>query len=229
MPIDVKQSRRRFVALAGLVAATESLAGCTKSAADWAWKPLTAKRLRVSGRGPGVTGLVAIEEDGADGIHSWTGSRHWAKKPPMRVRVSRAAPDGVGGQHFMLVPYQYGMAVEYNGVLECWTEQFSIHNNTQGAKAGKRRGAILWVGNQEDSGGLKVTAHRSADGAWAELSSELFSGESGGDLRFRVGSPSDAFDFRSSPGGRENTFLRISADGDLLARYRRAEAVHVGA
>src|SRR3954462_4298710 len=165
MPSEGRHSRRGFVALAGLIAASESLARRTEDAGARTLSRVRARRLRVSKRGPSKNGLVAIEEDGAYGVTSWTGSRRWTKQPPMRLRISRRGPDVRGGLHFMILPYEHGMAIEYNGVVEGWTQEFSIHNNAQN---GQRQGAILWVGNEDDTGGLRITAHSGANGSWAE-------------------------------------------------------------
>jgi hypothetical protein len=85
------------------------------------------------------------------------------------------------------------MAMEYGGVVECWVGQFSIH-----AYKPWIDGAILWVGDQSDYGGLRQTAQAVGHGTdinagpWCEISSENFDNTSHGPLRFRLVNDTDA-------------------------------------
>ncbi|HEV8178139.1 MAG TPA: hypothetical protein VGP44_10680, partial [Gemmatimonadales bacterium] len=83
---------------------------------------------------------LAIDKDGDAGVISRAGESAAFNPPPVRLRVSRPDPDPSGGKHLLVVPYKYGMAIEYDGVLECWVQDFSVHNH------GPSEGARFWVG-----------------------------------------------------------------------------------
>lgn len=216
----------RHVARRGFIAGMAVTAGALLTRDDArADEPVTdLENKTFSTRGADVNGAVAIEEDGAGGLWSHTGSRGWsADKPPMRLRISRPEPDVSGGQHFMVVPYKYGMAVEYNGVIEVWADDVSVHNNGQGYDVS---GARFWVGNHDDSGGVMVTAHRNGE-RYAEIVSQLFDRSSGGDLRFGVRGHDDAFVFRSGAETAERPIARIE-DGSLRVSPGQAGEARVG-
>lgn len=196
-------ARRGFIAGMATLTAGALLARDDAQAADGAD---TTDSSTYSTRGADVNGVVAIEEDGAGGLWSHTGSRGWSpENPPMRLRISRPKPDVSGGQHFMLTPYAYGLAMEYNGVVEVWTDDFSVHNNGQG---GDVAGARLWVGNHDDTGGLMITAHKTGE-RYAEIVSQLFDRSSGGDLRLGVRGANDGFVFRTGAENAEHAIARI--------------------
>src|SRR3954470_6744504 len=175
---------------------------------------------------PGL-GSVAMDFDGDAGVESgaraaWTGAPSAA-----RLRLSRATPDAGGATHFMLIPYRYGMALEYPGVLEAWVAEFSVHNHVN---AIADSGARMWVGNHNDTGGLRMTAHRRDGVMYAELSSELFDRSSGGDMRFVVRRPpDDHWSFMSGGLSAEREVARIGGEGDVTARVASAARVVVGA
>jgi hypothetical protein len=207
--------RRAFLSGAALAAAGATFRPGAASAADI---PLSAS---YSSRGSGVNGEIAIEEDGSNGIDSLSGRTGWSNEPPMRVRISRAEADNSGAEHMLLLPYEYGIALEYAGVVEAWVTDFSVH--------GRGTGARLWIGNNDDTGGILISATRRSGVRFAEITSQLFSGETGGSLRFTVRAPSDAFEFRSGPNEHDTTKARITADGDLLTRDGSDGQVAVGA
>src|SRR3954447_8155560 len=67
-----------------------------------------------------VGGRAALEQEGAGGINS-VARAGWAGAPSdARLRIPRATPDDRGARHFLITPYQYGMAIEYPGVVEAW-------------------------------------------------------------------------------------------------------------
>jgi hypothetical protein len=205
--------------------------------------------------GDGASGTVAIEPEGAEGIRSWSAMEAWSSEPQMRLRVSRGVPDPCGAEHFMIIPYRYGAAIEYNGIVECWVNEWSIHNHGEGYDVA---GAKLWVGNRDDTGGLFMSA-TSLDGArYGEIVSQKLSRESGGDLRFVVRAEEDRFQFRAGAAGSERTVvqvtgagvldlrpsgpsamtveepsggsaLRVTSNGQLFARYERPEQTWIGA
>lgn len=111
-----------------------------------------------------------------------------------RFRLSRtglANPEGVA-ENLTILPYQYGMAVEYNGTLEFWVDQFSVHG-PQGTTS-----PIFWVDDNDDVGGLRATAQNATtgNGLWAEVAAEKFAGTTHGNLRFRVVTAADSFQWR---------------------------------
>jgi hypothetical protein len=216
--------------------ARRALLGVAAAAATGAALRSTPARAEVSGSVPLVftipdsgCGELAIERDGDNGIFALSGRSGWyGSKPPVRLRTSRETPDNAGGQHLLITPYEHGTAIEYDGVLEAWVQDFSIHNNqTQGSSWS--HGARLWVGNDDDSGGLRLTARRSGAGKFGEIASQMFGNQSGGDLRFVVRDRVDSFDFRSGAPQDERTFLRITSNGQMFARYQQLEQVYVGA
>ena len=62
---------------------------------------------------------------------------------------------------FKIYPYQYGMNIDYNGIVECWVGEWSIHRGLGYYDAegkGNGWGAVLWVGDDHDLGGIRATA-----------------------------------------------------------------------
>jgi len=123
-------------------------------------------------------------------------------------------------QDYKIMPYQYGMAVEYNGVLENWVGEFSIHRGFDYydmGDGGDGWGAVFWVGDDYDTGGLRMTARNNklTGGSikFTEISSELFVGASAGNLRLRVVDTTDRFDFLWGGRGSNNVFSFISQTG----------------
>lgn len=133
----------------------------------------------------------------------------------MRLRLSAAAPDSGGGQHFLINPYRDGMAVEYTGVLEFWVGDFSVHfNDTQPYYQG--RGANFFVGDEIDSGGLYVTALNNGGHPYTTLAADTFAHLSHGDLRFIVRNPTDKVAFQGGAYGAETTHVTVDGTGNVL-------------
>ena len=143
---------------------------------------------RVDGSG---TSTAALELVGSEGIKS-VARKPWLGAPvEARLRVSRAEP-AFGAQHFLITPYEHGMAMEYPGVLEAWVGEFSING------AGYGKGGTLWVGNHHDSGGVHTRASsRETLGLWGEISTEKFGGGEHGPLRLRTVGAADAVEIWS--------------------------------
>lgn len=160
----------------------------------------------------GTAGTIAIEPDGAEGIRSLTARSGWSDQPPMRLRFSRAEVDPDGGRHLFVMPYEFGMAIEYNGVVECWVNDWSIHNNGEGDEV---EGARLWIGNHDDTGGVLITGYKVEDELHGTIAAQLFEGESGGDLRLEVREPDDGVEVRSGPTGQTRPVLRVGAASGL--------------
>jgi hypothetical protein len=123
----------------------------------------------------------------------------------------------------MIVPYVAGMAIEYNGVVECWVGEWSIHkgvyyNDIEGK--GNGWGAVLWVGDDVDRGGVRATARNNTtlggNVAYGELSVEKFWGESNGDFRLRLPSTTDQFQFVYGERGSKNVVAKLSSQGIVI-------------
>lgn len=132
--------------------------------------------------GDGASAAV-LELEGAEGIDS-AARKGWDGPSEARLRISRAAPDNNGAQHFLITPYRYGMAIEYPGVVEAWVRDFSIHKSGEG-------GARFWVGNDDDTGGIFMRARNSATETWGEIATQKFVGTGQGPLRLRTVNTND--------------------------------------
>jgi len=148
-------------------------------------------------------GSIGLELDGDQGISTFTPT-NWAGSTPLpRFRLSRPSPDPANPArpaNFLITPYEYGMAFEYPGAAEWWVGEFSVHNYTNGP--GGLNGAVLWVDDDVDMGGLFFTGRQLPDGTqWAEIASQRLDFTSHGPLFFRVVQPSDRFSFRQGTDG----------------------------
>jgi hypothetical protein len=171
----------------------------------------------------GGAGEVAIEADGAHGLRALSGG--WSPEPPIRLRISREKPDTEGARHFMAIPYEYGMAMEYDGIVECWVKEWSIHNNS---RSGSADGAVLWVGNHDDTGGLRLTGYHRDGVRYGQIATELFhESGAGGDLRLLVHEPGEAVEIRSGHSGRDRPVFRVSAGEGLELRSADGPAFRV--
>jgi hypothetical protein len=126
---------------------------------------------------------------------------------------------------FLILPYQYGMAIEYNGIVEAWVGEWSIHKGVRYFDIegkGNGWGGVLWVGDDIDGGGLRITArdNRSLGGNvnYAELSAEKFSGLPNGDLRLRLPSALNHFQFVYGERGSNNVIAKMKNDGLVIPR-----------
>lgn len=171
-------------------------------------------------------GFAGVEQEGAQGIVSLPGQANGE----LRFRLSRVTPDNRGAKHFLIVPYSYGTAIEYNGVVECWVDEWSIHSNHQGPDAGA--GASFWVGNSDDTGGLHLTAYGESDGTppfVTSIISELFTGQPAGPMRFITRQVADYWTFMNGLGGAEVERIRFYGNGDIRSCISTAEEVWIGA
>ncbi|MEP7106639.1 MAG: hypothetical protein ABI760_01630 [Ferruginibacter sp.] len=126
---------------------------------------------------------------------------------------------------FLIVPYQYGTAIQFNGVVECWVGEWSIHRgnfyyDVEGKKNGW--GGVLWVGDDEDVGGVRATARynlpKGGNVNYGEISVEKFSGAPHGDFRLRLPSTQDTFQFVYGERGSENIVAKISNNGLFIPK-----------
>ncbi len=124
---------------------------------------------------------------------------------------------------FKIYPYQYGMAIDYNGVVECWVGEWSIHRgltyyDVEGR--GNGWGGVLWVGDDDDLGGIRATARNNESTGgnvkYGELSVEKFAGAPDGDFRFRLPSEQNQFHFVYGPRGSANVVAKISDKGFFI-------------
>lgn len=152
---------------------------------------ITDQTLKV-GASPSINGQVAIMPDNLDSVHSYIGQAG----QQTHFRLSRATPDAAGAKDFLIVPYTYGMGIEYPGVIEVWSQDFSVHLNHR--LTGPELPARFWVGDEIDSGGLFATAFDKGGGSnsYTVLASDRFSHASHGHLVFQVRAPGDAFNFQ---------------------------------
>jgi hypothetical protein len=150
----------------------------------------------------GQFGYAGIVRDDLDSVHSYinqAGSQ-------LHFRLSRVTPDNNGAKDFLIVPYQYGVALEYPGVIEAWSRDFSVHTNPYG-----QGGARFWVGDDLDLGGLFVTAHINnlTDTGNVTLAADRFTHSSHGSMNFVTRNIDDSFRFNNGPYNLESMFGQI--------------------
>lgn len=152
--------------------------------------------------------------------------------PVFRIRhplnVSRN-PDLNSGiaRDFMILPYQYGTAIEYNGVVECWVGEWSIHKGLYYYDVENKNngwGGVLWVGDDVDGGGIRATARNNTsiggNVAYGELSVERFGfgNVSNGDFRLRLPSTVNEFHFVYGERGSENIIAKMKNEGLVIPK-----------
>ncbi len=176
------------------------------------------------------SGEVVFGPDSIDPVHAYTSQAG----DQMHFRLSRGDCDPSNpvypacdqtnpyARDFFIVPYRYGMAIEYPSTIEVWSHDFSVHQNHQGCLNGTsdcNSAARFWVGDETDSGGLYVTAHDKASGVGSNLESSVtiaasrFDGQGHGSLYFRVGEATDRFAFTFGSVGNEAEAASIDAAG----------------
>ena len=157
--------------------------------------------------------------------------------PAFRLRhplnlSSSINPNTSAKRDFMILPYEYGMAIEYNGVVECWVGEWSIHRGTnyydlEGNNNGW--GGVLWVGDDQDRGGVRSTArnnfHIGGTLNYGEISVEKFGGDSYGDLQFRLPSQANTFNFVYGRRGTTSSFSKVKLDGIVIPRIINTNSV----
>jgi len=107
------------------------------------------------------------------------------------------------------------MAVEYPGVVEFWNQEFSVHAHP----SIPGQGAYFWVGDEDDTGGLFVTARDNGGGtnSYVMISADRFTHASHGSINFAVRNPTDSFKFDVGPFGQEVMAAQISGTGTASA------------
>jgi hypothetical protein len=157
--------------------------------------------------------------------------------PTFRIRHPKNVANGEGGnlsakKDFLILPYEFGMAIEYNGVVECWVGEWSIHKgmsyyDVEGT--GNGWGGVFWVGDDQDLGGIRSTArdnsHRGGRLNYGEISCEKFGGSSHGDLRFRLPSKEDDFQFVYGKRGSDTLSAKIKKYGFVPAVVNGVDSI----
>lgn len=121
----------------------------------------------------------------------------------------------MGFPDLYVVPYSYGWAIDYKGVVEFWVDSLSVHNNNRGGTTPWGNPAELWIGNNTDTGGLLLRGVQEFDqqgvevNAYGEISSRRFGGASHGDLRYVVKGQEDAHEWYIG----EEAVMRLTTDG----------------
>ena len=152
---------------------------------------LVADQSATIGTTPSTNGQAVFMPDNLDSVHSFIGQAG----QQTHFRLSRATPDNNGATDFLITPYLYGMGIEYPGVVEVWSTDFSVHMNHRLVNG---TSANFWVGDETDTGGLFATAFDNGGGAnsYTVLASDRFSHLSHGPLVFQVRNPADTFNFQ---------------------------------
>jgi hypothetical protein len=133
---------------------------------------------------------------------------------------------------FMILPYEFGTVIEYNGVVECWVGGWSIHRGLAYVDVegkGNGWGAVLWVGDDHDLGGVRATSRDNlmAGGNvnYGEISVEKFEGGPHGDLRFRLPSSQNEFHFIYGEKGSNNVIAKVNVNGLVIPGVRTVAGV----
>ncbi len=153
----------------------------------------------------GQYGSAVFVRDDLDTVHSMI---HQAGSQ-MHFRLHRTVPDEAGVTDFLIAPYNYGMSIEYGGVVEVWSKHFSVHANN--SKVPGPEGAQFWVGDQLDTGGLYVTGNISSltDTGNVIVAADKFDHTSHGTLNFVTRNQTDPFRFLNGPWGLEKTQAQL--------------------
>jgi hypothetical protein len=133
---------------------------------------------------------------------------------------------------FKILPYQFGWAMEYNGVVECWVGEWSIHRgNAYKDVEGKGNGwgAVSWVGDDLDQGGVRMTARNNPAQQinYGELSVEKFDGTPNGNMHFRLPGVSNEYKWTWGARGDSNTAMVLSPQ--KLTVYKKIETTALDA
>ncbi len=172
---------------------------------------------------------LAVGPDAADTVHDYDGQAGWGEHLRLsRVCAEHASPlastcdfSNPWAKDFTLGFYRYGVDVSYAGLLEMnLGAGLSIHSNNAACAAafGCNHAGQVWVGDELDEGGLYLTAHRAADGAWVTLAADLWPHTSHGDMRLTVRNPADKVAVFAGNYGAEAEVASFSGTGALVCR-----------
>jgi hypothetical protein len=145
---------------------------------------------------------------------------------PDAVTVDATHPmSSTPNKSFIIAPYKFGMGISYPGLVEFATQELSVHMNHD---LGGTSGAHLWVGDNDDYGGiLSTAADVLVSGAldrsrsFVSMTSQTFTGTSHGDFLFSIRDSQDSFRFQQGPNGgaespsvyKQYTKARIDSTG----------------
>lgn len=146
----------------------------------------------------------------------------WANtgKPPAQAFRFDVPRDTTGFEPFLITPYQHGVCIEFAGLVECWTEMWSFHNNF-------RYGTVavapqVWFGDPLDMGGIMIQGNQVfhvengipvIDEWYSSIICQRFQETSHGDLRLIVRGAGDGFQFRIGAPNAETVACEIDANG----------------
>jgi len=131
-------------------------------------------------------------------------------------------PSSTPNKSFIIAPYKFGMLISYPSLIEVASGEFSVHTGDGSI------GAHLWVGDNNDFGGiLSTAADVLVNGAldrsqsFVSMTSQTFTGTSHGDFLFSVRDSQDSFRFQQGPNGsaeslstyKQYTKARIDSTG----------------
>ena len=157
--------------------------------------------------------------------------------PIFRLRHLNNVAPGIStnistGKDFMILSYEYGMAIEYNGMVECWVGEWSIHRGdlyTDVEGKGNGWGVVLWVGDDKDGGGIRSTTRNNLFSGrnvnYGELSVEKFTGTANGDFRLRLPSTNNQFHFVYGERGSTNIVAKVSDKGFFIPKVSSSAAI----
>jgi hypothetical protein len=126
---------------------------------------------------------------------------------------------------FKILPYEFGMAIEFNGVVECWVGEWSVHRgnfyyDVEGK--GNGWGGVSWVGDDQDLGGVRMTARNNlslgGNVIYGEVSVEKFAGAPNGDFRLRLPSTQNEFQFVFGERGSKNVVAKLTNQGLVIPK-----------
>lgn len=193
--------------LGGLPASSYAVAGSAQNQTGLQSLVSTQLQINPDAASQSQHGFAGFVRDDLDSVHSIIGQAGMQT----HFRLSRAVVDPDGGKDFLIVPYMWGMAMEYRGTIEAWSRNFSVHANNLLDPVGLKQGAQFWVGDQYDTGGLWVTANQTSpsDIGTVTIGADKFNHTSHGSLNFLTRNQTDAFRFLNGPWGLEKLQARL--------------------
>jgi hypothetical protein len=126
-------------------------------------------------------------------------------------------PQTTPNKNFLIVPYKYGMNMDYPGGLEINSEFLGVHANHTGCDATQpfwdeqnscHAGGNLWAEDSDDTGGVFSTAYSVANAgildrsrSFVLIASDTYQHTSHGDMLFLLRDNSDNFRFQFGASG----------------------------
>jgi len=126
-------------------------------------------------------------------------------------------PSSTPNQDFLIVPYWYGMNIEYPGVIEFNSTDVGVHVNRRGCSPAEtnwlnddscQSGGHLWAEDNTDTGGVFSTSYAvmtnnqvDRSQSFTLIASDLYDHSSHGDMLFAIRDPNDNFRFQFGASG----------------------------